>query len=96
MPVDLGEKADHRLGERVVLVAGHHVAGAGDVDVARVRHEVEEGARPVLAHDVALAAADQQGGHPDGARRAPRAVRVCGRASAGRLPLMKRGSQCQR
>src|SRR5262245_53510562 len=68
LPIRVGEELDHRRREGIVLVAGHHVPGAGDVDVARVRHDGEEGARAVLADDVALPASHQERGDPDGAR----------------------------
>src|SRR5262245_20760100 len=58
--IDLGEEPDHGRGEGIVPVAGDHVTGARDVDVARVRHDVEKRARTVRAHHVALATTDEQ------------------------------------
>src|SRR5215510_296025 len=76
---DLVEELHHRVGERVVLVARHHVPRPRDVDPARVRHQVQEGARVLLAHDVALPAAHEERWHTDGACRVLEAFRVANR-----------------
>ena len=36
------EELDHGVVEQVVAVAGHHVAGTGDVDQLRVGHQLEQ------------------------------------------------------
>src|SRR5215813_14084692 len=66
--IGLGEEADHGLGERVVLVARHHVAGSGDVDVAGVWHECEEGTDSVLVDDVTQTTPHQESRYAERAR----------------------------
>ncbi len=57
------------------------MAGAGDVDVAGVGGGLEELAGALLAEEVALAAADQEGGDAQAAGRGEQAVGVAGRGA---------------
>src|SRR5437588_11929662 len=38
LPAQLADEIQHRVGEAVIAVARHHVAGSGDVDGLGVRH----------------------------------------------------------
>src|SRR5690348_12178210 len=54
------EEGQDGVVERVVAVAGDHVAGTGDVGELRVRHGLEQLAGALLGQQVAHAAADEQ------------------------------------
>ncbi len=57
------EETDHRAGEGVVLVAGHHVRCPADVDDPRVGDLAEELLHALLGDHVAQRAAHEQRGH---------------------------------
>lgn len=56
---------DNRLGERVIAIAGHHVARSVDLDVLGVRHRRQELGNRLAADHVAETPADDQGRHGD-------------------------------
>src|SRR5918993_4696016 len=54
------DELDHGVVERIVLVAGHHVAGTGDIRDLEVRDQALQLAYADVAHDVADPAAHEQ------------------------------------
>src|SRR4029078_6193648 len=54
--------------ELLITVAGAHVAGAADIDIAGVRHQLEEILGMLLLHQLGGGAAHQQGRDADAPR----------------------------
>lgn len=61
--IGLGKEIDDGLIEGIIAVAGDHMPGAGDVDIACVRHMLAKMFGLSGADDLALAAPDQKGRH---------------------------------
>src|SRR5437016_13499926 len=52
LPAQLADEIQHRVGEAVIAVARHHVAGSRDVDGLGVRHQIEEIAHMRFVHEL--------------------------------------------
>jgi hypothetical protein len=59
---DITEEAGQGLGEHVVVVAGHHVPGSGDIDKPRTRNHLQDLRRALRRKDVRQLTANKQRG----------------------------------